>query len=338
MSAPAPGLLRPISDAEVSTYERDGVVHLRDIVDPQWAQLLAEVISDAVLRPPRTAADMTNLGLLANAPDQVQGFIAGADWIDSNDYAEATKEAPMGLQGTILVDDKVNAEAGQRGHFFHAGNVWFYDQRMRELALRSPIPEVAATLMRSQRAYYFGDQILIKPPLTQEKTAWHQDFGYGHYTGTQFAGVRMPCDPESRETGAVGYVKGSHLERNVYQVNFFIANVVSPADDGVQIPDIEAHSDDFDIVYYEPQAGDLVIHDLATIHGAGGNQSPSQTRRAATLRYCGDDATYLHRRMAPPQGIQTSLKDGDPLSADNEAFPVAWPPGERTEPALMPGP
>ena len=338
MAVANPNLLRPISDDEVSTYERDGVVFLENIIEPEWAALLGEIVADTLERPPRTAADMTNLGLLANEPDAVQGFIAGADWISSNDYAEANKEAPEGLKGTILMDEKVQPDAGRRGHFFHAGNVWFHDRRMRELALRSPLPEVAATLMRSRRAYYFGDQILIKPPLTVERTAWHQDLGYGHFTGTQFAGVRVPCDPESLETGAVGYVKGSHRERKVYQVNFFIANVVSPVDDGAQIPDIDGREGEFDIVYYQPQPGDLVIHDLATIHGAGGNQSPSQTRRAATLRYCGDDATYLHRRMAPPQGIQTSLQDGDSLAEGCNAFPVAWPPAERTEPALMPPP
>jgi hypothetical protein len=331
-------LQRPITAEELDTYNQDGVVWLPEIIDSAWAKLLGEIIADTITNPPRTAADMTNLGLLANEPDKVEGFIAGADWIDDNDYAQATKEAPVGLQGTILVDDRVAAGDGQRGHFFHSGNVWFYDQRMRELALRSAVPEVAATLMGSERAYYYGDQILIKPPLTLERTAWHQDLGYGHYTGSQYAGVRIPCDQESMETGAIGYLKGSHRTRDVFKVNFFIANVTSPADTGTEVPQIDGHEDEFDIVYYTPSPGDLVIHNLATLHGAAGNRSADQTRRAATLRYCGDDVTYLRRQMAPPQGIETKLNDGDRLADDPDVFPVAWPPADRTEPALMPRP
>lgn len=331
-------LARPITAQELHTYEEDGVVWLPDIIDRSWAKLLEEIITDTLVNPPRTAADMTNLGMLANEPENVEGFIAGADWIGSNDYAQATREAPAGLRGTILVDDRVDANTGPRGHFFHGGNVWFYNQRMRELALRSPVPEVAATLMQSKRAYYYGDQILIKPPRTLERTAWHQDLGYGHYTGSQFAGVRIPCDQESMETGAIGYLKGSHRTKNVYKVNFFIANVTNPADDGADVPAIEGREDEFDIVYYTPGPGDLVIHNLATLHGADGNRSNEKTRRAATLRYCGDDATYLRRQMAPPQAVESKLVDGDPLAADPDNFPIAWPPAERNEPPLMPPP
>ena len=46
-------------------------------------------------------------------------------------------------------------------------------------------------------------------------------------------------------------------------------------------------------------AGDVIVHHLGTLHGAGGNASPTATRRAITIRYGGDDSTYKFRRFAP---------------------------------------
>jgi hypothetical protein len=60
-----------------------------------------------------------------------------------------------------------------------------------------------------------------------------------------------------------------------------------------------------------------------TIHGAGGNHSRYQVRRAASLRYCGDDIRFQTRPWTPKQLHHTSrLRDGAPLSGPD--FPVVW--------------
>ena len=48
-----------------------------------------------------------------------------------------------------------------------------------------------------------------------------------------------------------------------------------------------------------------------------------QVRRAASLRYCGDDIRFETRPWAPKQLHHTHrLNDGDPLSGPD--FPVVW--------------
>jgi hypothetical protein len=48
-----------------------------------------------------------------------------------------------------------------------------------------------------------------------------------------------------------------------------------------------------------------------------------QVRRAASLRYCGDDIRFQTRPWAPKQLHHThQLRDGDPL--DGPDFPVVW--------------
>jgi len=93
---------------------------------------------------------------------------------------------------------------------------------------------------------------------------------------------------------------------------------------GDRLPQIEGNEQDFDIVSFDVEPGDVIVHHFATLHGSGGNATTDQMRRAASLRYCGDDITYHARLGAPEQPWHThSLRDGDPLIDDN--FPLLWP-------------
>jgi hypothetical protein len=82
--------------------------------------------------------------------------------------------------------------------------------------------------------------------------------------------------------------------------------------------------DHYDIVSYELEPGDMLVHHHLTVHGSAGNATFRQTRRTASLRYCGDDIRFKFRPYAPAQAhFHHQLKDGDPL--DCAQFPVVWP-------------
>jgi hypothetical protein len=93
-----------------------------------------------------------------------------------------------------------------------------------------------------------------------------------------------------------------------------------PGADGEVLPDIDRHEEQYDIISYELEPGDMLVH------GSAGNTTLRQTRRAASLRYCGDDIRFKFRPYAPAQAhFHHQLKDGDPL--DCAQFPVVWPAG-----------
>jgi len=74
----------------------------------------------------------------------------------------------------------------------------------------------------------------------------------------------------------------------------------------------------------EADPGDIIIHNVMTVHGSGGNMSRDQTRRAISFRYCGDDIRYYERSGAIPQPyISNSLPDGAPLYSEH--YPLVWP-------------
>ena len=309
-----PNLLRNISQEELGSYERDGVRWLPRIIDLDWVNLLAKTIEEILARQLGQFIDFTGLGLALGSAE----LAASGRWSDPARDCGTTKQ----LSGKVLLDEQVKP-AGRRGHYISATDTWKLVPAMRELALRSPVPKIAAELMRSRRVYLCGEQVLVKPPGTLEKTAWHSDQGYGHIQGEQVCGVRIPTTQETERMGLVQYLRGSHKSGAVYKVNYFISDA-SDDDEGLPIPQIEGHEEDFDLVTFAAGPGDVVVHHIGTLHGAGGNATSDRTRAAVTIRYAGDRFEYKFRRFAPPQdALSQLLKDGDPLDGEPERFPRA---------------
>ena len=120
----------------------------------------------------------------------------------------------------------------------------------------------------------------------------------------------------------MGYVRGSHLW-DLHSPNAFVSQMTS-GDAGLPaLTDIEGNESDYDIVYFDVEPGDVIVHNYRLVHGARGNTSNDRTRRAVSLRYAGDDATVLRRSSAPEEfPIDPDLRDGDAL--DGKTYPVVW--------------
>ena len=84
-----------------------------------------------------------------------------------------------------------------------------------------------------------------------------------------------------------------------------------------------------DLVSFNARPGDVVMHQLLTIHGAPGNFT-NQRRRAIAPRWVGQDAVFAARTnvgytdsLIPPW--DPGLKDGDAFPADHHLYPQVWP-------------
>jgi ectoine hydroxylase-related dioxygenase (phytanoyl-CoA dioxygenase family) len=134
----------------------------------------------------------------------------------------------------------------------------------------------------------------------------------------------VPVDPANEETGAIRYIRGSHKWNKEFQPNVFVAGTAFPGSEDYLPLDQEELEDHKDLIQFVSEPGDIIIHHYKTVHGAGGNHSNYQVRRAASLRYCGDDMVYKHRPFAPPQEHhQHTLNDGDTLHGAT-CFPLVW--------------
>lgn len=222
------------------------------------------------------------------------------------------------------------------GRFYVDLFVWRSQPAFRAFMEDSPMPELAARIMRSPSVRLFYDQLFVKEASTQEATPWHQDLAYWPLRGSQIVSIWIPFDAVTHETGAVVYVKGSHRWGKLFRpVGFRPGTQFDRMYREValeELPDIgaRARAGEDQLLQWDVRPGDVIVHHPLIIHGAGGNHLRAARRRALALRYVGPDARYdarpgtflqspILRGGLPP----IALADGDPIAG--ELFPRVWP-------------
>ncbi|MEP2716030.1 phytanoyl-CoA dioxygenase family protein [Pseudophaeobacter sp.] len=211
-----------------------------------------------------------------------------------------------------------NEKAGQTGRFFDDYCNWPRIPQFGAAIKASPVAEVAADLMQSDRVQIFHDHVLVKEPGTSMATPWHQDGPYYFVEGAQTISFWSPLDPVTDAT--LRCVAGSHRwekevlpTRWVSEEGFFV-------DEGqyMAVPDPDA--EEMTIREWEMEPGDAVAFNYKTLHGARANTSETR-RRAFSLRLVGEDARYVERPgpTSPPYPGH-EMKPGQRLRED--WFPV----------------
>lgn len=306
------------SNADISTFGRDGVVCLRGVLSSDNIAELTAALDTLSAQVGSSAAgyDVTAIRRrLYDAPDPNARPTGTGRQYDGNlvrqNLAASTTQA--------LLD----SGASGKGRFLVDSSTWLRHPTVRRLALDSDLPEIAAQLLGAHKINFCDDQIFVKTEGAADRTAFHQDYTYFRMKGWQGCAMWICVDPADEDAGALAYVRGSHRWGREFLPNMFFAHIGVPGSSGESLEEIEANPQLHDLVRFDVEPGDVVIHHFRTVHGAGGNRS-SHTRRALSLRYAGDDMRYWRRPGTPDQPYQHhALQDGDPL--DSEAFPVVWP-------------
>lgn len=237
-------------------------------------------------------------------------------WVE---FMRAAVEDAMASPGP-LSDNFVKDPA--QGKFYGEHFLWPRHPAFRRIALDTPLPALAAQLMRSRKAVLAWDQVFVKEPHTAAESHWHQDQPYAWVDGRQNVSFWIALDAVTRDSGAVEFVKGSHRWGKWYEPKSFHPDRQYAAGDYEPMPDFGALRDRYDLVHYDMQPGDVVGFHLSVIHYAPGNHT-ARRRRAISLRYAGDDATFAVRKRGPKLPRDPGIAAGDPLGG--ELFPLAWP-------------
>ena len=160
---------RSVTQHEIETFWRDGVVCFYGILDPAFVTAMAGPI-DALLSE-LTMANMSAMG----------------------DALAASGE-------TVLTDDVV---ATTRGAFRSGVDHWREREEFRAFSCDSRLPGVIGELLKSSKINLWEDSVLVKEPGTRERTAWHQDIGYFHVEGEQLCTSWIPLDTVDPASGAI---------------------------------------------------------------------------------------------------------------------------------------
>lgn len=221
---------------------------------------------------------------------------------------------------------QVASGADDPGKFAEDFCRWQEVAEIRQLALHSRIPAIAAGLMSSPQVRLYHDHVLVKEGRTRQRTPWHQDQPYYNVDGRGVS-AWIPVDPVP-EDGCLELVAGTHRGPWLMPRTFLRGEARWFAEGTLaELPDIEADRAAFDIRRYELRPGDAIFFDFLTVHGAPGFRYGTR-RRVLSLRYLGADAVHAPRpwRTSPPfDGLDAELPAGAAMA--HPLFPVAWPAG-----------
>ena len=309
-------LARPITPDEVAAYNVAGVVLLKGVLDLKTVNTLRRHIDEATdtLHDSPAGYDLTAITKATQTNDTTSLTEQSSGQYDIAGFVDFIRAS-----GKPLLLDAEEA----KGKFSLDTGVASRLQGFRQLCLKGALPEIAAALLRSRQVNFFGDQIFIKEPQTRERTAYHQDAPYFEIEGDQCCVMWVPADPVTTKNGGMRYVRGSH-KGQLYAPNLFISEARMPGSEGDLCPNPEEDPEKHDLVEFAVEPGDVLVHHYRTIHGSGGNLSRYQVRRAASVRYCGEDIRFRTRPGVPPQvhHVGPKLNDGDRLAGPD--FPVVW--------------
>ncbi|WP_420724735.1 phytanoyl-CoA dioxygenase family protein [Hwanghaeella sp. LZ110] len=210
------------------------------------------------------------------------------------------------------------------GRFFVDYCNWQRIPQYKDFIFNSPAAEIGAELMDSKMVQLFHEHVLVKEAQAGVPTPWHQDMPYYCVDGPKTASLWIPLDEVPHERG-VEFIAGSHLWGKFYRPQRFNGQPLNENDILEDIPNVNENRGDYDIVSWDVSPGDAIAFDYRTIHGAPANNSPSEQRRAFSLRLVGDGVRFARREgiVTSPPFNQVTLQDGDPLQADE--FPVLIP-------------
>lgn len=212
-----------------------------------------------------------------------------------------------------------NHDEGFSGDLF----LWKTHDTFRDFVFDSPAALLAQQILGQDRICFFYDQLFVKPPGCHVATPWHQDVTFWPVRGKQICSIWMPLDPVSRDSSGLEFVSGSQNWPERFKAVTPDFNPYMLASDFADAPDVEANRDEFDLLGWDMEPGDVLLFDSLVLHGSTGNYTTDQPRRAFASRFVGDDVCYAPRHPSMPLFWEHGLEPGERLGGS--LFPQVLP-------------
>ena len=296
---------RQITEEEVAAFHRDGAILIKDVLTPEWVDLLREG-TDAAIEEPDVMSE--NLGTLRVDQFPAAKSVALRRFVDESPIAEIVGRA---LRSPVR---------------FYMDQLFYKPE-----GLFLPTP------WHQDTCYYnLGGEDLIRAWVSPDPVPRNVSLEVvrgshlWNVTYSPLAGRDPEADDDARAMLESARPGEPMLGVEAYDDwNYFsgVRDKSLPT-----VPDIEAHRDSYDILAWDYEPGDVILFHGHVLHAAGGHVVSSNPRRAHASLWAGRDVRYLHRvgQVIPdPRALyEHKPKTGQPLSDFPDVFPLAWSPDE----------
>lgn len=185
--------------------------------------------------------------------------------------------------------------------------------------------DLAAALLRCERATFYHEHTLVKEPGAARATPLHQDQAYYPVDG-RVVSLWVALDSVPRDT-SLRFVRGSHATGRWYVPRTFAEakhyDVVDAGAAGDRVYELIEEGDgapEPDLCW-DVEPGDVVAFTGMTLHDAPGNGTARQ-RRVVTTRWVAPDAVLAPRPWAFSPPVTGGLALGQPLRDAPDTFPT----------------
>ncbi len=215
-------------------------------------------------------------------------------------------------------------------HYWEDYWAWSEEPEFEDFLRHSPAASLAAQLYDTSRINLVMDNWFLREAGSAGRAPWHHDVSYFDFTGSMCV-LWLPLQKASAEE-SISFIRGSHAWGKLFLRKFFkdhSSTQVAGEVNGVQyheVPDIDGHPEDFDILKFDFDLGDCVLFDIRTLHGSLKSVIPQRAISRFTVRFATDDAriTYRGEWAAAERAIFEAAghREGDAL--DSDFFPRLW--------------
>ena len=171
-----------------------------------------------------------------------------------------------------------------------------------ELIERPEFSELLEALWGHNDVCFMYEQVFRRSGGATRRTSWHQDTSYLPVIGSELANVWIPFESLAQDA-CLEVVRGSH--RGVlYDTSAFDADDPTEPVEGSdgslpRLPDIESQRDQWPIVSWAVEPGDVIVMHPSALHGGGSTESGG-ARCTLSLRFFGRDAVVAKRSLVMP--------------------------------------
>ena len=194
-----------------------------------------------------------------------------------------------------------------------------------DLLRRSGAAEIAAQLLGGDGVRLLQDTFLLKRRGGGGRIALHQDYSYtGYLQSPRTLGVRFPLETETRRSGCMWVVDGSHrwgLVGDIHALSGGLRDVrgLLTADQAAQVEGRR--------VLLELAPGDVSLHHCLTLHGS--DESRSQTpRRTIVTHLVAGGCRVVRERLPSAEAVRHFQTDATGRLA-GKRFPILHRRGRR---------